>query len=80
VPAFTALILRVTPISDGYLRIVEGDRIIASPKVRRGVASDVALGTFDKPGRVELQVYFSRQAAAAKDQAAPAVTIGFNIQ
>jgi len=79
VPAGSSLILRVTPAADGTLRIVEGTRTIASPKVRGGIAHEITLPRFDKPGRVELQVYFSLQ-TESKDQAAPSVTIPFNVQ
>jgi hypothetical protein len=80
VPAGSSLILRVTPIADGTLRIVEGTRTIASPRVRSGIAHEITLPRFDKPGHVELRVYFSGQASESKDQAAPFVTIAFNIQ
>jgi hypothetical protein len=80
VPPGASLILRITPAADGYLRIVESARIIASPAVRRGVPFETTLPQFDQPGRVELRVYFSSQEGAeAKDQA-PAVTIAFNIR
>jgi hypothetical protein len=70
VPPGASLILRVTPAADGYLRIAESTRTISSPKVKRGVVFETALPQYDKPGRVELQVYFSRQAAEAKEKAA----------
>jgi hypothetical protein len=69
VAAGSVLILRVTPPADGYLRIVNGTRTLANPKARRGVTSETTLPPFDQPGRVELQVYFSRQAGEAKEQA-----------
>jgi len=84
VTAGSALILRVRPVADGVLRITEGERTIASSTVRRGVMSETALPVFDQPGRVELQVYFSQQPAASKDdlakQQAPSATITFNIR
>jgi hypothetical protein len=79
VAAGSVLILRVTPPADGYLRIVNGTRTLANPKARRGVPSETTLPPFDQPGRVELLVYFSRQAGEAKEQA-PHVTIAFNVQ
>ena len=80
VPVGAALILRVTPAADGYLRIVDGSRTIATPAVRRGKTAEIALGTFDQPGHVALQVYFSRRPVEAKEQSAPAMTIEFNVQ
>ncbi len=80
VQAGSSMVLRVTPAADGYLRIVEGTRTIASPKVRGGVVHETALPRFDKPGRVELRVYFSERAFASKDDAAATVTIAFNVQ
>jgi hypothetical protein len=79
VPVGSVLILRVTPPADGYLRIVNGTRTLANPKAQRGVTSETTLPPFDQPGRVELQVYFSRQAGEAKEQA-PHVTITFTVQ
>jgi hypothetical protein len=79
VPPGASLILRVTPAADGYLRIVESAHAIASPKVKRGVAFETELPQFDKPGRVVMQVYFSRQAAEAKEQA-PSATVTIDIQ
>jgi len=79
VPAGSSLILRVTPAADGALRVVEGARVIASPKVRGGVMHETTLPRFDKPGRVELQVYFSAQ-TESKFETAPFVTIAFNVQ
>ena len=79
VAAGSVLILRATPPADGYVRIVNGTRTLANPKVRRGATSETTLPPFDQPGRVELLVYFSRQAGEAKDQA-PHVTIAFNVQ
>jgi len=83
VPPGASLILRIVPAADGYLSIVESTRTISSPKVKRGVAVETALPQFDNPGRVELQVYFSRQAGEPKQKEskqAPAATIGINIQ
>ncbi len=80
VPAGSSLILRVTPAADGTLRVVEGTRTIASPKVKGGIAHEITLPRFDKPGRVELRVYFSGQATESKDEAALFVTIAFNVQ
>jgi hypothetical protein len=68
VPPGAGLILRVTPAADGYLRIAEGTRAIARPKVKRGVAFEAALPPFDQPGRVELQLYFSPQEADAYEK------------
>jgi hypothetical protein len=80
VPAGANLILRVTPAADGYFRIVAGTgSAIASPKVRRGVPYETALPPFDRPGRVELQVFFSAQATEKKDES-PSLTIAFSIQ
>jgi hypothetical protein len=80
VPARSRLILRVTANADGNLRIVEGTDTIASPKVKGGVVHEITLRRFDKPGRVELRVYFSGPATESKDQAEPFVTIAFNVQ
>jgi hypothetical protein len=80
VQAGSSLVLRVTATAEGYLRIVEGTRTIASPKVRGGVMHETTLPKFDKPGRVELRVYFSGRAFASKDESAPFVTIAFNVQ
>jgi hypothetical protein len=84
VPPGAGLILRVTPAADGYLRIAEGSRAIARPKVKRGVAFDAALPPFDQPGSVELQVYFSPQAAEAKEKdskaQAPSATVTIEIR
>jgi hypothetical protein len=80
VTAGASLILRVTPNSDGYIRIVDGNRTIDGPAVKRGKAAEIALGTFDQPGRVVLQVFFSPRSTDAKDQTAPSVTISFNVQ
>lgn len=79
VPAGSLLTLRVTPAADGYLRIVNGTATVANPKVRRGVNSETTLPAFEQTGRVELQIYFSRQAGEAKDQASH-VTVTFNVQ
>jgi len=81
VVAGSVLTLRVVPPADGYLRIVNGTSAItiANPKVKRGVTSETTLPPFDQPGRVELQVYFSRQAGESKEQS-PHVTIAFNVQ
>jgi hypothetical protein len=79
VPVGSVLILRVTPPADGYLRIVNGTAAIANRKVRRGATSETTLPPFDQPGRIELQVYFSRQAGEAKDQA-PQATFTFTVQ
>jgi hypothetical protein len=79
VPAGSVLTLRITPAADGYLRIVEGDRTIATPRVRRGVASNTLLPQFNQPGRVELQLYFSHSKTESKQQP-PAVTIAFTVQ
>jgi hypothetical protein len=79
VPAGSALTLRITPAADGYLHIVEGDRTIATPKVRRGVAADTPLPQFNQPGRIELQVYFSKSKTESKQQP-PSLTIAFNVR
>jgi hypothetical protein len=79
VAAGSVLILRVTPPADGYLRIVNGTRTLANPKARRGVPSETILPPFDQPGRVELQMYFSRQAGESKQQA-PSVSLAFTVQ
>jgi hypothetical protein len=80
VPAGSTLILRVTPLANGYLRIVDSTGTIANPAVRRQVASETVLPPFNQPGRVELQVYFSTQAGEPKQAQSPAATIVFNIQ
>jgi hypothetical protein len=79
VAAGSVLILRVTPPADGYLRIVNGTRTLANPKARRGATSETTLPPFDQPGRVELLVYFSRQAGESKQQV-PSVTLAFTVQ
>jgi hypothetical protein len=81
VPEGASLILRITPVADGYLRIVPSKgSAIASPQVQRGVTFETALPQFDNPGRVELQVYFSPQAVTESKEQPPAVTIAFNIR
>jgi hypothetical protein len=47
--------------------------------VKRGVAFETELPRFDKPGRVVMQVYFSRQAAEAKEGQAPSATVTIDI-
>jgi len=79
VAAGSVLILRVTPPADGYVRIVNATRTLANPKVQRGATSETTLPPFDQPGRVELQVYFSRQAGESKQQG-PTVTLAFTVQ
>jgi hypothetical protein len=79
VEAGSVLILRVTPPADGYLRIVDGTRTLANPKAQRGVTSSTTLPPFDRLGRVELRVYYSRQAGESKQQA-PSVTLAFTVQ
>ncbi|MEI9976346.1 MAG: hypothetical protein WDO73_32420 [Ignavibacteriota bacterium] len=79
-PADASLTLRLTSAADGYVRVVENGRTLATPKVSRGIASDIALPQLQKAGRVELQVYFSRQLEDGKTPAAPTLTIAFNIQ
>jgi Carboxypeptidase regulatory-like domain len=81
IPTGSALTLRATPGANGYLRIVVDGRTVANPKVTRNVLSETALPQFDTPGRVEVQVYFSRQAGEAKSQATgPAFTIAIHVQ
>jgi hypothetical protein len=47
--------------------------------VKRGVAFETEFPHFDKPGRVELQMYFSRQAAEAEEGQAPSAIVTIDI-
>jgi hypothetical protein len=84
VPPGAALILRVTPPADGYLRIVSGSGGAIAPSalkhVKHAQVFETALPPFDQPGRVELQVYFSRQKEEEPRKQAPTATITINIR
>jgi hypothetical protein len=79
VPPGSSLILRITPPADGYLRIEDGDRTFANSTARRGVATDISVPPPEKPGRVELHVYFATEQTEAK-QDVPHVTVTFNVR
>jgi len=79
-PAGAALILRVTPRANGYLRIAPADGpTIANRQVQARREVETALPEFNTPGRVELRMYFSPQPIGPEDRA-PTAAIAFNIR
>lgn len=80
VPAGAAMILRVTPRTDGYLQVADSSgRTIAGRQVQGRQVFETALPEFHTAGRVELRMYFSPQAFESYPPT-PTATVAFNIQ
>jgi hypothetical protein len=80
VPADAAMILRITPRTDGYLQVADSSgRTIADRQVQGRQVFETALPEFHTAGRVELRMYFSPQAFESH-LPAPTATIAINIQ